>query len=467
MHPENIHTQHVDTAGQEPLHSLSKVCEIVWNVERTHRLLELELDGVKCWQSGRMRLFYQLCETAGLYERPHDKVAGLAKTFRQLWNTVAHNPFLTPRGADVLVVPHERTKRVGGDLADIYSADYVDALKTTGKRVVVLERATTFGHLDAPRGGGNPRTDALSLLNALCRTVVPSPFISEEKAARIEAVENELDTIFGIRFELKTRLVQETRRFKAHFRSWRRLLLHLQPKEVVVVVGYGLTPLIGAAKDMGIPVTEIQHGVIGRYHMGYSYPDLDRPLAYFPDRFLSWGPYWTKNVHFPLPESAIEYIGFSYFRTARMSYQQVEKVPKRIVVISQGTIGPALADLLWRNRGALESYDVHYKLHPGEYKRWRSYEGLVALSALPNVEILQAADLYRLMAEAEFQIGVYSTALYEGIAFGCRTVLCDLPGIEYMQGLTAQYHVPICSDVNLGACLSESRFVPITEGDLF
>jgi len=466
-HPEDTDTRPADASGHARVRSFSEACEIVWTVERTHRLLELDLDGVKCWQSARMKLFYQLCEAAGLYERPHDKEAGLAHNIGRLRNAVVHNPLLAESGADVLVVPHDRTKRIDGSLVDIYTAEYVETLKSDGRRVLVLERAATVGRLDAPRGGGNPSADALSLLNAIYRVAEQSPVVSREAAARIDAAGAALDTAFGVRFELKTRLMQETRRFKAHYRSWRSLLRHLQPKELVVVVGYGLTPLIGAAKDTGIPVTEIQHGVMSRYHMGYSYPDLDRPLAYFPDRFLSWGPYWTRDVHFPLPASAVECIGFAYFRKTRAHYRQIEKVPRRIVVISQGTIGPALANLLWRNRAALAPYEVHYKLHPGEYQRWQSYEGLVALAELPNVKVLQDVDLYPLLAEAQFQIGVYSTALYEGIAFGCRTILCDLPGIEYMQGLITQYHVPVCHGVNLDTCLSEGRPVPIPEGDLF
>ena len=39
------------------------------------------------------------------------------------------------------------------------------------------------------------------------------------------------------------------------------------------------------------------------------------------------------------------------------------------------------------------------------------------------------------MGSAEYQIGVYTSALFEGIELGCRTLLLPLPGIEHMERL--------------------------------
>ena len=36
------------------------------------------------------------------------------------------------------------------------------------------------------------------------------------------------------------------------------------------------------------------------------------------------------------------------------------------------------------------------------------------------------------MGQARYQVGVFSTAVYEGLALGCVTLLVDLPGLEYM-----------------------------------
>ena len=43
--------------------------------------------------------------------------------------------------------------------------------------------------------------------------------------------------------------------------------------------------------------------------------------------------------------------------------------------------------------------------------------------------------LYQLFAEAGAQVGVYSTALFEGLAHELPTVLVDLPGLDWTRPL--------------------------------
>jgi hypothetical protein len=52
--------------------------------------------------------------------------------------------------------------------------------------------------------------------------------------------------------------------------------------------------------------------------------------------------------------------------------------------------------------------------------------------------------LYELFAEANAQVGVYSTAIFEGLAFNLDTYLLDLPGIHHMENLLAEPGVVCC-----------------------
>jgi hypothetical protein len=78
--------------------------------------------------------------------------------------------------------------------------------------------------------------------------------------------------------------------------------------------------------------------------------------------------------------------------------------------------------------------EIIYKLHPGEYDRWKKEYPWLQNN---NISIIdsQHPDLYTLLSSALCQIGVYSTAIYEGLAFGCQTFLVDLPGIANMDQL--------------------------------
>jgi len=57
--------------------------------------------------------------------------------------------------------------------------------------------------------------------------------------------------------------------------------------------------------------------------------------------------------------------------------------------------------------------------------------------AVSNINVLSgdSCSLYELLGESAIQIGVYSTALYEGLALGCRTYLVELSGYRYMEPL--------------------------------
>jgi hypothetical protein len=54
-------------------------------------------------------------------------------------------------------------------------------------------------------------------------------------------------------------------------------------------------------------------------------------------------------------------------------------------------------------------------------------------------------------------VGVFSTAIYEGIALGCRTCVVDLPGVEYMTRLVdAGYARKVSGADELAAALEDA-----------
>jgi hypothetical protein len=80
------------------------------------------------------------------------------------------------------------------------------------------------------------------------------------------------------------------------------------------------------------------------------------------------------------------------------------------------------------------SYEIVFKLHSEERGKWReSYPWLID----SEVQVVDTKKdvLHKLLAESEIQIGVGSTALYEGLAFGLKTCLMDGPGIDYFDSL--------------------------------
>lgn len=259
--------------------------------------------------------------------------------------------------------------------------------------------------------------------------------LSARELKNLRKVEIEIQKTFGIQFPLE--------RAARNASAWHRALVPLytwvlrkaEVKTLVMVCSYGKEAWIEACVRCGIRTIELQHGTITRYHPGYHYPEgSDKRLA--PDEFWAFGKYWTRSVRFPSRTKVRSAFGFPYLENAIQNLDTSRK-DNNLLVVSQGTIGERLSRMLV---DALEllpgNLCIFYKLHPGERLFWRTtYPWLADHS--DRIEVIEgdSPDLYELMARARWQLGVNSTALFEGMRLGCRTILADLPGIEYLEDL--------------------------------
>ena len=79
-------------------------------------------------------------------------------------------------------------------------------------------------------------------------------------------------------------------------------------------------------------------------------------------------------------------------------------------------------------------YDVIYKLHPSECEDWR-YRYVWLLNS--EVEILDdpSEDLHDLLAESTAQVGVRTTAIYEGLMYDLDTYVLNHPEATVLEPL--------------------------------
>jgi hypothetical protein len=232
---------------------------------------------------------------------------------------------------------------------------------------------------------------------------------------------------------------------------YRRFLERVNPEVVVLIVGYSKETLIEVCKEKNITVVELQHGIIYSGHFGYSYSG-DRTKDMFPDYLLTWGEFWSKDVEFPIPDDYVIPVGYPYLEKSRKEYNNAVR-REQILFISQGTIGEQLSKF------ALEveqhpniDYNVIYKLHPGEYDRWRKeYPWLINT----NIRVIDNSgpSLYNLFDESRAQVGVGSSAIYEGLAFELETYVYDCPGSEALQ--------PLIDDGSAKLISSSDELVPL------
>ena len=146
----------------------------------------------------------------------------------------------------------------------------------------------------------------------------------------------------------------------------------------------------------------------------------------------------------PIAMENIIPVGFPYFEYQSKDFIGLEVIDNQVLFISQGVIGKYLSKLASEFAKSNEDLRIIYKLHPGEYETWRqNYPELVEASAFDNFEVIDNSEipLYKMLAESNYQVGAFSTAIYEGMMFGCKTFILDVPGVEYLDDLIERGYV--------------------------
>jgi hypothetical protein len=457
--------------------SLETACEILFEMEQKLGLPAWDMEGIKIWQHLRMHLYYKITHQLGILEKHRTRVVPdyfkELKGLRLLYILLKEyfsGPFSAEK-IDTLLISHGRVFDNGQGPYDPYLDPYIRDLEKNNVPYLLIEMPEngTYRLASAYRNC----FPLLSLRNRVLRALFR---IKSRLQGRFAFGQSDLDHVFNIErmlqerlgfklnFDLKQSIWERLVFFSYEYRIYRNLLRKRMPSRILLTTGYFKASLIKAAKDLGIEVVEVQHGTCSRYHLGYSFPRLGAAPDYFPDTFHAWGKFWIDIT--PFPPANIVYTGNLHFRASRDGYRAVERKARQITVISQPVISSRLPAMLMQHRNALAAYDIVYKLHPFEYEQSESSPQLAEVASWPNVRLEKQTDLYRLFAESTFVIGVFSTALYEAVGFGCKVILVDLPGIEYMRPLIEKYNIPLLrQDSEMARLLATSH--PVPADDLF
>src|SRR5262245_36974071 len=181
--------------------------------------------------------------------------------------------------------------------------------------------------------------------------------------------------------------------FEAKRRLFRRLAARLQLQALVVTYGPGRFAEIAAARELGLPVIELQHGVIGPHCPDYAWPAEYRSLKAeipLPDRIAVFGQvfrdlilrsgFWRESEILPVGAAAME----SFRRSAPPARRPAG--PLRLVVMTQATSRQAALPF-WQEVAASPSCKadglrVAFKLHPEEQREAGLYREIA--SAAPD-----------------------------------------------------------------------------------
>ena len=143
------------------------------------------------------------------------------------------------------------------------------------------------------------------------------------------------------------------------------MLNKIAPNKIITTVSYSYINQIftAVAKELFIPVIELQHGIIGKSHVAYNYKTSNEIIT-FPDYFFAWGSYWINGTRFPIAEDKVNVVGYPYIN--KFKTKGFEREKKRIIILSQRR--KDLAELTVELALKLPDYEIIFKCHPSEYR---------------------------------------------------------------------------------------------------
>ena len=424
--------------------TVENLCEFIWELEDKYNLLDYEIDDVKVWQYLRMEIYYLLAKDLGILEQRHVSQQSASVVLRNsltlVKNLFVGNPFLMlNKQKDVLVFTHNRSKKIKDKFEDIYTKSLVSDLRSLKKSYLCFEKPYQGQHVR--KKNSDIRYLDFILSASVCYGMIYQ--IKNKSALEVmRKVELEIESYTARSIDLIKLLKKNVGRYKLGYMLYSKLFKRVNPKVIYSVASYSyLGDMIAAAKNLGIQTIELQHGVVSKYHIGYSFPKK-QSLLYYSDVFYSWGEFWNKSVVNAFDE--VEVKGFPYFRNNSIYYQGIKKENK-ILVLSQAALGENIMSEMLKLINLCSDFQISYKLHPAEYSSYKKYSAYSKLSEYDNITFFKDSNLYQLMSVSKIQVGVFSTALYEGLGFSCRTYLFNLNGIEYMKDLLDSEYAKVWS----------------------
>lgn len=409
--------------------------------EKENNMYSKEIFGFKYWEYVRFVIYTELkIKTEGLSDLlviPKRKMKDYLINFKEFKKFIN---FFYPKKHDVLVISHPRRVLQNGKYENIYIDKLVEHLSKEYSCITFEEPCWKSFVLS-----DHSHLYPILTENILYTDLFEIKFILKNKAFKIfkrkkyKVVENEVDLLLDKLnkkynvdiWYIKERVISSIMYGILMRNNYLKIIKRVNPK--LVIINYWPTDFktmtFDICNSLNIPTVELQHGTI-TYDDPIEHKCYDTNMCKCTAKyFWSFGKAQVDTRLFTTQKSNVKTIGYPF-----LEEKSKEKLPnnfdskiKYILIISQTIIGEQmsqfageLADLL-NSEKKYKNYKILFKYHPNEIGR--NY------SALDKDNIIKldkkGDEIYKYQRQSFMQIGVYSTAVYEGIAFGLPTVIIN------------------------------------------
>lgn len=415
--------------------------------ESEYGLFNIKINGIKIWHNIRMIIYMEVLqfEGIGLSTNDNPSSVSISKTiFSKLTDipeAIKNSPLFRLKKKEILIFSHER--RVKYD--DIYGCIYTDSLvENLPNQNIVIGKSNWDKNNKIIKNKDRISRDYINILIGTKRELRMKIKNYDEVVREISELLSKIDDYFGVKIntdKIRKKILREVISYDILYRYYKNIIAKINPKVIVEVVNYDPHHMIIniVAKELDIPTVEFQHGTMGMYHLAYNFENIKK-INSFPDYLFTFGQYWKDNTRLPIDKENIKVVGWPYFENKVSEYKSAinKKVNNKrtILFISQGTIGKELSKFAVHVSRVLDKdkYRIIYKLHPGEYNQWKHDYPYLKDTRVEVIDHNQK-DMHYYFSMSDMQIGVYSTAIFEGLAYGLKTIIMKLYGHETMGSL--------------------------------
>jgi hypothetical protein len=417
----------------------------IWEIEKRNDLLQYRIDGWCVWPIVRFRIIKRLnIKLEKITTTKKEK--STRRIIHLFWGLLDIFRFINASKSDYFVLTSTSARSEATELG--YKDVFFDDFLLRNKHFFKIENINNDDLLYKSKAAllkSNATTLFIEIAAFLLGELRPGTkniyFVAENL---FDDLQRELDSGI-IDF---AEIVKSLKFFYWGKRLYGLILNKIKPK-CVLIANPGNYEITAAAKELGIPVVEFQHGFIDRYHPGYSWSNYARNLKEImpiPDAIFLYGNYFKEELTtLDFWEESLKVVGSLGMDSVREKAIKDKTEKVMILFTSQGIdqekIIDFLSQFLYLIRDQIEIF-LYIKLHPRNEIGSEPYT--VAFKSHPNVKVISpnsSLSTLDLIKKSHFHMSISSTTHFEALALATPTIVLPFATSERIHILKDLDHV--------------------------
>ena len=315
-----------------------------------------------------------------------------------------------------------RRLQVNGKSFSIYSDSFIEALNTH-KSIVVEEGRPSFPFYESKNYGKTYfesfGIDLVHLKTKLRKRKIDySIYEKLFDHFEVKVTPNELNSFFT--------------KIKYLEKHYTYVLNKFKPRAIFLVCAYEYKRmvLVSVARELKIPVIEIQHGNIYRSHLGYAYKQ-NFGNHYFPEYLLAYGPFFRNEILtssklfkpdqiIVTGSSFIDFYDHGCFPLNDRTILDFIKNKKVLLFTGQQTVHKLVQTFFTNLLEILPpDFVILFKPHPGEIQPDLIYKSILQH---PKIKLIENENILSVLKISDFHSTIYSTTFYEATYYKIPTI---------------------------------------------